>query len=140
MALAVASAGVANAAPIVVGMTYDKASAAVSNAGLTAVVSTSTGTELQQSDCIVVNQVLRPATSFSQSSTTMLLSLNCNAAIASATQSGNSAASPDGQKAKKEAAAEEWRQNSPDGQKWCAENQKNHPEWDWPSIKGCATT
>ena len=63
MALLLASGGVASAAgPSVVGMTYDKAKAAVSNAGLTADISTVVGSVLQQGDCIVVNQVLPPRT------------------------------------------------------------------------------
>ncbi|MDX1888191.1 PASTA domain-containing protein [Mycolicibacterium sp. 050158] len=135
------SVAVASAAPNVVGMTYDKAKAAVSQAGLTAEVSTSVGTELQQGDCVVAGQGLRPASTFGQQSvpSKVLLFLNCNASIASATQAGNSAASPEGQKAKKEQAAEEWRANTTDGQTWCTENKRLHPQWDWSQILGCST-
>jgi hypothetical protein len=139
--MAVVSSAVAGAAPNVVGMTYDKAQDAVSQAGLTAEVSTSFGTELQQGDCIVANQGLRPASTFGQQSipAKVLLSLNCDAPIASAAQAGNSAASPEGQKAKKEQAAEEWRANTADGQAWCTENKRLHPKWDWSQILGCPT-
>jgi hypothetical protein len=134
--LALASAGVASAAPSVVGMTYDKAKDAVSNAGLSAEVSTSIGTELKQGDCIVVNQVLRPASRFGLDSipAKVLLSLNCNAVVASAGDAGNSAASPAGQKAKKEQAAKAWRA-TPDGQAWCVQAKDEHP--DWFPIEGC---
>jgi hypothetical protein len=134
--LALGSAGVASATPSVVGMTYDKAKDAVSNAGLKAEVSTSTGTELKQGDCIVVNQVVRPASTFGQQSTPaeVLLALNCNAAVASAGVSGNSAASPEGQKAKKDQAALAWRQ-TPDGQAWCVQAKQQHP--DWFPVEGC---
>jgi beta-lactam-binding protein with PASTA domain len=134
--LALASAGVASATPSVVGMTYDKAKQAASSAGITAEVSTSMGTELQQGDCIVVNQVVRSATTFGRQSTPakVLLSLNCNAVVASAGSSGNSAASPAGRKAKKDQAALAWRQ-SPDGQAWCVQAEQQHP--DWFPVEGC---
>jgi hypothetical protein len=136
--LALGSAGVASAAPSVVGMTYDKAQDAVSQAGLDAEVSTSTGTALQQGDCIVINQVVRPATNFGRQYVPgkVLLSLNCNAAVASAGDAGNSAASPAGQAAKKEQAAEEWRA-TPAGQAWCVQAEQKHP--DWFPIVGCPT-
>jgi hypothetical protein len=136
--LALGSAGAANATPSVVGMTYDKAQEAVSNAGISAEVSTSIGTELQQGDCIVVNQVIRAAKKFGREyvPATVLLSLNCNAAVASAGDAGNSAASPAGQAAKKEQAAEAWRA-TPDGQTWCVQAKDQHPDW-FPLI-GCPT-
>jgi len=127
----------ASAAPNLVGMTYEKASSTASNWGLTAVISTSTGTELQQSDCVVINQVLRPATTLGQNSKTLLLSLNCNATVATATEAGNSAATPEGQKAKKAQATKDWRENTPQGQAWCATNVVEHPEWDWTDMPGC---
>lgn len=138
VSLALASAGVASAAPSVVGMTYDKAKAAVSGAGLTSEVSTSTGTELQQGGCIVTNQVLRPASTFGHQSipAKVMLSLNCNAPVASAGQAGNSAASPEGQAALKQQAKVQFLQ-TPDGQAWCAQAKQQHPNW-FP-IEGCPT-
>lgn len=136
--LALGSAGAASATPSVVGMTYDKAQEAVSKSGTSAEVSTSIGTELQQGDCIVVNQVVRPATKSGRQyvPARVLLSLNCNAVVATAGDAGNSAASPAGQAAKKEQAAEAWRA-TPDGQAWCVEAQSKHPDW-FPLI-GCPT-
>jgi beta-lactam-binding protein with PASTA domain len=136
--LALASAGVASAAPSVVGMTYDKAKEAVSNAGLSAEISTSTGTALQQGDCVVVSQALRAASTFGHESTPakVLLSLNCNAVVASAGKPGNSAASPEGRAALKQQAMVQWLQ-TPDGQTWCIQTKQQHPEW-FP-IDGCPT-
>jgi hypothetical protein len=136
VSLALASVGVASAVPTVVGMTYDKAKDAASNTGLSAEVSTSTGTELKQGDCIVVNQVLRPASRFGQQSVPakMLLSLNCNAPIASAGKPGNSVASPAGRAALKQQADAAWRA-TPDGQAWCIQAEQQHP--DWFPIDGC---
>jgi hypothetical protein len=91
---------------------------------------------VKQGDCIVVNQVLRAASTFGRESTSakVLLSLNCNAVVASAGDAGNSAASPAGQKAKKEQAALAWRA-TPDGQAWSVQAKQQHP--DWFPIEGC---
>jgi hypothetical protein len=136
--LTLVSTGIASAGPSVVGMTYAKAAEAVQAAGLTAVVSTTVGTALPQNDCIVVSQVIRAPVTFGREYTAskVLLSLNCNATLASPGKSGNSAASPAGQLAKQEQDAEAWRR-SPDGQAWCAEAQGAHPEW-FP-LAGCPT-
>jgi hypothetical protein len=137
VSLALASAGVASAAPSVVGMTYDKAKAAL-GPGVTLEVSTSTGTALQQGDCIVTNQILRPASTFGQQSihAKLMLSLNCNAPVASAGQAGNSAASPEGRAALKQQAQVQFLQ-TPDGQAWCVQAKQQHP--DWFPIEGCPT-
>jgi hypothetical protein len=136
--VALASAAVASASPSVVGMTFDKAQEAVQDAGLTAEVSTTTGTALPQSECIVVNQVVRAAVTFGReyTPTKMLLSLNCNATLATAGHPGNSAASPEGQLAKEQQEAEAWRR-TPDGQAWCQQAQQKHP--DWFPLEGCPT-
>jgi hypothetical protein len=95
-------AGVAHAggAPDVVGQKYSDAQTAITGAGLTPVISTVVGDRLSQADCQVVNTVPRtvPAPENSSGSPTsqLLVSLNCNAAVASATQPGFSAASPQG--------------------------------------------
>jgi hypothetical protein len=129
-ALALATTGVASATPSVVGMTYDKAQAAAKGAGVATEVSTTTGTELAQGDCIVVNQVMRAAVTFGQQNTPskMLLSLNCNAPLASAGHPGNSAGSPEGQAAKKEQLKQQWLA-TPQGQAWCVQAQRQHPDW-----------
>lgn len=133
-----AGAGVASASPSVVGMTFDKAQEAVEDAGLTAEVSTTTGAALPQSECIVVNQVVRAAVTFGReyTPTKMLLSLNCNATLATAGHPGNSVASPEGHEAKKQQEAEAWRR-TPDGQAWCEQAQQKHP--DWFPLEGCPT-
>ena len=65
------------------------------------------------------------------------MSLNCYGSFTSGGKAGNSAASPEGRKAKKdeEAQAKEWRQSTPDGQQWCADNLVKHP--DWFPLDGC---
>ena len=93
------SAGVAAATPDVTGMTYAKASAALSAAGLTAAVSTRVGDHKSQSDCVVVNARRESVPQRGDHSTTgknVLLALNCYATEASATSPGFSAASPEG--------------------------------------------
>jgi hypothetical protein len=136
--VALAGAGVASASPSVVGMTFDKAQEAVQNAGLTAEVSTTTGTALPQSECMVVNQVVRAAVNFGREYTPakVLLSLNCNAIVATPGHPGNSVASPEGLEAKQQQEAEAWRR-TPNGQAWCQQAQQQHP--DWFPLEGCPT-
>jgi hypothetical protein len=136
--LGLATTGVASATPSVVGMTYDDAQTAAKGAGVATDVSTTTGTVLAQGDCIVVNQVMRAAVTFGRQNTpsTMLLALNCNAPLASAGHPGNSAGSPEGQAAKKEQLKQQWL-GTPQGQAWCTEAQRLHPDW-FPQ-EGCPT-
>jgi hypothetical protein len=95
-------AGVAQAgsAPNVVGQQYSAAQSAITAAGFTPVISTVVGDRLSQPNCQIVNQVTRivpPLQNTSASATNQLLiSLNCDAAVASATKPGFSAASPQG--------------------------------------------
>lgn len=102
---AVASAG---SAPNVVGQKYSDASGALSGAGYTPVVSTTFGDRNARDDCMVVNQVARsvppPENSSGSATNEVLVSLNCEAGVASATQPGNSLASPVGRKAAADAA------------------------------------
>ena len=69
-----------------------------------------------------------------------MLSLNCDGTLASAGNAGNSAASPEGRAAKKEQdKSVEW-QRTPAGQKWCAQDKAQKPEWSWdtdPRLAGC---
>ena len=60
---------------------------------------------------------------------TVLLYLNCNQVLAGPGGAGNSAASPEGQQAKRDQEAYEWKSTTEDGAQWCAENQKAHPDW-----------
>lgn len=95
-------AGVAQAAPApnVVGQKYSAAQTAITAAGLTPVISTVVGDRLNQPDCQVVSTVSRtvaaPANSSGSALNQVLVSLNCDAAVASANKPGFSAASPQG--------------------------------------------
>jgi hypothetical protein len=99
-------AGIAGAAPDVVGDTYSDASSAIEQAGGTAVVATRVGSGADEGDCIVTNawdaSFIREGES---SSGEVMVALNCNGDVASAGKPGNSAASPAGREAK--AAQEE---------------------------------
>ncbi|MET0703411.1 MAG: hypothetical protein ABWY93_27520, partial [Mycobacterium sp.] len=105
LAAAVNGTGTAQAvaAPTVVGQKYSDAQTALSSAGFTPVVSTTVGDRESWPDCVVVNQVPRiiaPQENTSGSATDqMLVSLDCDAAVASATTPGNSLASPAGRAA-----------------------------------------
>ena len=97
----VVATGVAHA-DAYAGQTYADASAALSNAKLKGVIATRAGDTLPTDQCIVTRTEKAPwikGTSFAVVSDTVLLFLNCNATVASATQSGNSAASPEGRAA-----------------------------------------
>jgi hypothetical protein len=99
----------ASSGPQVVGQKYSDASTALSGAGFTAVVSTTVGDQLSWPNCVVTQQQVRtiPAQENTGGSATnqMLVSLDCDAAVASATSPGNSLASPAGRAAAASAAA-----------------------------------
>jgi hypothetical protein len=136
--------GVAGGSPSVSGKKFSEASATLQGAGYTVKVGTVVGDQLSQSDCVVTGQSDSGTPAFGPSQfsavkgKTVLLSLNCNATVASATDAGNSAASPEGMKAAKEQKGIEW-ERTPDGQQWCKENIKAHPDWGWnlPWAAGC---
>jgi hypothetical protein len=92
--------GTAQASPTVVGQKYSDASSALSSAGYAPVVSTTVGDHLVWSDCVVTHQQDRqaqpPPNSGGSGTKQVLVSLNCDAAVASATTPGNSLASPEG--------------------------------------------
>ncbi len=88
------------------GETYADAASQISKAGKTAVVSTRSGDTLPQNKCIVTHSQTAPwlkGASFKPVTNTMLLDLNCNAKVATAKDPGNSAASPEGRAAVKQA-------------------------------------
>jgi hypothetical protein len=88
------------------GQTYSDASAAISDAGKKAVVTTRSGDSLPDDKCVVTSSQSAPwlkGDDFTPVTDTVLVNLNCNAAVASATKSGNSAASPEGRAALKSA-------------------------------------
>jgi hypothetical protein len=94
-------AGIAGAAPDVVGDTYSDAAAAIQQNGGTAVIATRVGSGADEDECIVTNawdaSFIREGAS---SSGEVMVALNCNSQVASAGKSGNSAASPAGREAK----------------------------------------
>ncbi len=94
-------AGIAGAAPDVVGDTYSDASSTIEQSGGTAVVATRTGSGADTGDCIVTNawdaSFVRDGESASGE---VMVALNCNGDVASAGKPGNSAASPAGREAK----------------------------------------
>jgi hypothetical protein len=88
------------------GQTYGDASAAISDAGKNAVIMTRSGDSLTDDKCVVTSSQSAPwlkGDDFAPVTDTVLVNLNCNAAVASATKSGNSAASPEGRAALKSA-------------------------------------
>jgi hypothetical protein len=105
-------AGVAGAAPDVVGQTYADAVSAIEEEGSSAVVAVRVGSKLAQDDCIVTNATDAPfvrdmdfAGEFGHADSEVMLSLNCDGGYATATNPGASLASPAGRLAK--AAADE---------------------------------
>ena len=88
-------AGTAGAAPDVVGDTYSDASTAIEQAGGTSVVATRVGSGADEGECIVTNawdaSFVREGESANGE---VMVALNCNSQVASAGESGNSAASP----------------------------------------------
>lgn len=95
------------------GKTYADASGAIADAGEKAVIASRTGDVLTDDDCVVESSEQAPwikGDDFSPVTDTVLLYLNCNAGVATATTAGNSAASPEGRAAiaeAKEKAAKE---------------------------------
>ena len=108
-------AGVAGAAPDVVGQTYADAVSAIEDEGSTAVVASRVGSKLEQDECIVTRAWDSPLGRFNNgefglAADEVMISLNCNAGYATTTTPGASLASPGGRKAKaadEAAAAEE---------------------------------
>ena len=100
-------AGVAAAAPDVVGDTYSDAEQAISNSGGDAVVASRFGDKLEQDDCIVTN--VQDASFLridSSASGEVMVSLNCSGAYATATNPGQSVQHPLGRAAKSQAEEE----------------------------------
>lgn len=146
--------GIASAAPDLEGQTYAEATKAIAQQGGTAIIASRVGDRLPLSKCIVTgvskSTFVRPpvvqavpgrAGRFGRQgvryrvvTNEYRLSLNCNAAVATANTPGNSAASPEGREAKREREVQEWRRTAK-GQQWCRQAEKEHPEW-FPLV-GC---
>jgi hypothetical protein len=103
VALSISGSGVAAAGTDVTGQKYSDAQSALSSAGFKPVLSTIMGDQKSLPDCVVTRTQQRtvqpPANSSGSATKQMLVSLNCEASVASATQAGNSAASPEGKAA-----------------------------------------
>ena len=109
LALAGSGVAVADSSTDVTGQKYSDAQSALSGAGLTPVVESTIGDQKAWPDCIVTRaqkRTVQPPENTSGSATNqMLVSLNCDAPVASATVPGNSAASPEGRAAAKAVAS-----------------------------------
>jgi hypothetical protein len=109
--LAVAGSGVAAAtsSPDVTGQKYSDAQSAISGAGFTPVVESTVGDQKAWPDCVVTRTQQRtvsaPENSSGSATTQLLVSLNCDAGVASAAKPGYSAASPEGKAAAAAAAS-----------------------------------
>jgi hypothetical protein len=108
--LAISGSGVAAAAGAdVTGQKYSDAESALNTAGFRPVVVSTVGDQKAWPDCVVTRtqqrKVAPPENSGGSETNEMLVSLNCDAPIASATAPGNSAASPEGKAAAAAAAS-----------------------------------
>jgi hypothetical protein len=105
------------------GQTYEQASANITQHGLKAVIATVVGDQLATSDCIVTSSKDSGFldSSGNQTDKSVMLSLNCNEAVAKAGTPGNSVATPQGKSAKKDS----------NDAKYFA----THPEWCLPGGK-----
>lgn len=118
IAVALSAAGSAHAAssPQVVGQKYSDAESALKGAGSSVVVSTTVGDETDRSNCIVTHQQDRsvppPENTSAAATREALLTLNCDAMLATATKPGNSLASPAGAAEAKAEKAEKAKQAS----------------------------
>ena len=128
--------GVASADGDLSRMTYAEALQNLQAKGLTAKVSARVGDRLSESDCIVTGYTrsATPDGGFNGKGQIVLVSLDCNGAVATPGNPGYSAASPEGRAALQEIKKLEWLA-SDDGQVYCAEQESKHP--DWAPIDGC---
>lgn len=84
------------------GQKYSDVTSKLSDAKLTGVIATRVGDIQSDDDCVVTSSEKAPwikGDDFAAVTDTVLLNLNCNAGVASATQAGNSAGSPEGRAA-----------------------------------------
>ncbi len=139
VSMSIVGAGVAAADPYA-GQTYADAASAIGNSGQVAVIAGRVGSQLPNDQCIVSRSQRASwvsGTNFTPVTNKILLYLNCNQVLAGPGTPGNSAASPEGQQAKRDQEAEVWKSTTEEGAQWCAENQKAHPDWGDAAFKGC---
>lgn len=98
---AMVGAGAAAADPLV-GRTYEDASSRISEWNANAVIATVSGNQLPMDKCIVTSWNRGVATNAltGRTGNKVLLNLNCNEKVAQAGVPGNSAATPEGKRAK----------------------------------------
>jgi hypothetical protein len=101
VALSTLLGGAVAAADDYAGQTYADAASAASDAGETVTVASRVGDKLSEDDCLVTRSQNTPFTSAVDGSSVdgIQFYLNCNGGVASATQPGNSLASPEGRTA-----------------------------------------
>jgi hypothetical protein len=94
-------AGIAAAAPDVVGQTYNDAKTNIQATGAAVIIATKTGGLAELDDCIVTQAWDKPNVTPPRKApkSEVWVALSCNAAVASAGSPGNSAASPEGREA-----------------------------------------
>ena len=119
-ALGLFGAGIASAAPDVVGMTYSDAVSAIEDAGSTAKIAVTVGDRQDaMGDCLVTSATDAPFVrdvdgSFGHADSEVLLTLNCDRGAATATTPGASMGSPEGRafqaKAEEQAAQQQSQQ------------------------------
>jgi hypothetical protein len=101
-------AGIASAAPDVVGDTYSDAEQAISDSGGSVVVASRVGDKLDQGDCIVTNAWDASFLRIDSSDDSQVnVALNCNGGHATATNPGSSVQNPLGRASKEEQEAAE---------------------------------
>lgn len=123
LGLGIASANAAGP-PDVVGMTYGDAVSKIEDGGGTAKISVTVGDrQASMGDCLVTSATNAPFIedadgSFTHDDSVVLLAINCNRGVATATTPGASAGSPDGKafQAKAEEAAKQQQQEAQDAE------------------------
>jgi hypothetical protein len=124
VSMAMFGTGVASADQFA-GQTYADASANLAKMGGTAVIAGRIGNQLPDDECLVTRSQRaswQKGDRFNRVYDTVLLFLNCNAPVASATKPGNSLASPEGRAAKQVQDTADYINAHPE---YCGENAVN---------------
>jgi hypothetical protein len=135
VSMAVFGAGIAAATDNYAGKTYADVSSALSKSKLKGVIADRVGDALPLDQCVVTRSEKPPwikGDHFRPVNDTVLLYLDCNAAVASATTPGNSAESPEGRQAKKEQETADFLNAHPEycdtNPAFCQSFHKAHPD------------
>ncbi|WP_162563556.1 hypothetical protein ACJEIK_01310 [Mycobacterium sp. SMC-16] len=120
--------GIASAGDPLVGLTYGDASAQINKWKMHPVYSTIIGDPADMKKCIVTSWRKEAKTA------RIYLSLYCEEKVATAGNPGRSAASPEGNAAKKHDETVRWRQQHPED---CRQAKEQHPEWFKQPVEGC---